>query len=234
MSTGTSPQVVAAKSGFMPAPVKSTTSESSSNQSSSSLVTVSYTQALPGMAALPSNLPGVIATSSLPHGIHGVHQSNFPPPPQGKAGAASSRDRSQAMHPTQVAIYTADGKSLDHQHSATTAVPGGFSLPGPSYYQPLPGTIMTTVPPGQTFVQGTVLPQGSVGNGVLVAAVGFMPGRPPQFVQPGMVYGSPGMEMAPKTGDTKTEEHPHKGRTDTQVDESQPVAKRTKTEAEVK
>lgn len=228
LTSGPPPQLVAAQPGVMSVPVKSTASASSSTQSSSS-VTVSYTQALPGMAALPGHLPGVISTSPLPHGIPG-----FPPPPQGKLGASSNRDHSQTLHPAQVAVYTTDSKPLDPQHSATAAVPGGFSLPGPPYYQPLPGTIMTTVPPGQTFVQGTVLPPGSVGNGLLVAAVGFVPGRPPQFVQPGMIYGSPGMEMPPKTGDKKTEEYPQKGRTDTPPESSQPDAKRAKTETEVK
>lgn len=93
---------------------------------------------------------------------------------------------------------------------------------------------MTAVPPGQTFVQGTVMPQGSVGNGLLVAAVGFMPGRPPQFVQQGLLYGSPGVEMVPKPADTKTEEVPHKARTDTKAEMSQPDPKRAKTETEVK
>ena len=232
LSSGPTTQVVTAQPGVMSTPVKSAASASSSSQSASS-VTVSYAQTLAGMAALPGNIPGVVVTSSLPPGISAMYQGNFPPP-QGKVGAVQSGgDRSQTTQPIQGVVYTADGKPLDPQH-ATSAVPGGFSLPGASYYQPLPGTIMTAVPPGQTFVQGTIMPQGSVGNGLLVAAVGFVPGRPPQFVQPGMLYNPSPMEMAPKAGDGKVEECSHKGRTDTQAELAQPDAKRAKTETEVK
>lgn len=230
LSSGATSQVVAAPSVVMSVPIKSTASASSSSQSTSS-VTVSC---LPGMSTVPANISGVVATSPLPHGIPSVQQGNIPPSPQGKPGTPISREHSQAMQPAQITLYTADGKPLDPQHSETTTVPGGFSLPAPSYYQPLPGTIMTAVPPGQTFVQGTVMPQGSVGNGLLVAAVGFMPGRPPQFVQQGLLYGSPGVEMVPKPADTKTEEVPHKARTDTKAEMSQPDPKRAKTETEVK
>lgn len=79
------------------------------------------------------------------------------------------------------------------------------------------------------------MPQGSVGNGLLVAAVGFVPGRPPApFVQPGMLYGSTPMEMLQKGGDSKPEEYSQKERTDSQTELSQPDAKRARGETEVK
>lgn len=231
LSSGPTTQVVAAKSGGTSVPVKSVASASSSSHLPSP-VTVSYAQTLAGMAALPGNIPGVVVTSSLAPGIPAMYQGNFPTP-QGKVTAQSGGDCSQTAQPVQGLVYTADGKPLDPQHSTST-VPGGFSIPGTSYYQPLPGTIMTAVPPGQTFVQGTVMPQGSVGNGLLVAAVGFVPGRPPQFVQPGMLYAPPQMEIAPKASDAKPEEYPNKGRTDSQAELAQPDAKRMKAETEVK
>jgi len=228
LSSGPATQVASAQPGVMPVPVKSTASASSSGQSPSS-ATVSYTQSLAVMATLPGNVPGVVVTSSLPSGLPAVYPGTFAPP-HGKVVAQSGADRSQ---PVQGVIYTADGKPLDPQHS-TTAVPGGFPIAGSPYYQPLPGTIMTAVPPGQTFVQGTVMPQGSVGNGLLVATVGFVPGRPPSFVQPGMLYTPSQMEMAPKGSDGKAEEYSQKGRNDTQAELSQPDAKRAKVETEVK
>ena len=222
-------QVVAAQSGTMPLPVKTAASASSTSQTPSS-ATVSYAQTLAGMAALPGNIPGVVVTSSLPPGIPTVYPGSFTPP-QGKVGTQTGAERCVTTQP--VVIYTADGKPSDPQYS-TAAVPGGFPLPGAPYYQPLPGTIMTTVPPGQTFVQGTVMPQGSVGNGLLVATVGFVPGRSPPFVQPGMLYNPSQMEMMPKGSDGKAEEYQQKGRTDTQAELSQPDAKRAKAETEVK
>lgn len=230
LSSGPTTQVVAAQSGAVPIPVKSTASASNAGQTPSS-VAVSYAQTLAGMAAMPGNIPGVV-TSSLPPGIPAVYPGTFPPP-QGKVATQSGADQSQTTQPVQGVVYTADGKPLDPQHSAA-AVPGGFPLPGAPYYQPLPGTIMTAMPPGQSFVQGTVMPQGSVGNGLLVAAVGFVPGRPPPFVQSGMIYTPSPVEMTPKGSNGKTEEHPHKGRTDTQAELSQPDAKKAKVETEVK
>lgn len=229
LSSGPTTQVSAGNSTLTQSvPAKSPAASSGSSQTATS-VSVSYAQTLAGMAALPGNIPGVVVTSSMPHGIPTVYPGTFPPTQN------SGTDRSVPMtQPVQGVVYTSEGKPLDASHS-TAAVPGGFPLPGASYYQPLAGTFMTAMPPGQTFVQGTVMPQGSVGNGLLVATVGFVPGRPPApFVQPGMLYGTPQMEMLPKGGDGKPEEYPHKGRTDTQAELSQPDAKRAKGETEVK
>ena len=223
--------------GVLPSAAKTSAVSSGTSQSATS-VSVSYAQTLAGMATLPGNMPGVVVTSSMPPGIPAVYPGTFPQSQsigQGKASAQSATDRSAPpTQPVQGVVYTSDGKPSDPPHS-TAAVPGGFPLPSTSYYQPLAGTFMTAMPPGQTFVQGTVMPQGSVGNGLLVAAVGFVPGRPPApFVQPGMLYGTSPMEMLPKGADGKPEEHPHKGRTDTQAELSQPDAKRAKGETEVK
>lgn len=211
---------------------------SNGTSQSATSVSVSYAQTMAGMTALPGNIPGVVVTSSMPLGIPAVYTGTFPPTQsiaQGKGSSQSVTDRSvPPTQPVQGVVYTSDGKPSDPLQS-TAAVPGGFPLPGTSYYQPLAGTLMTAMPPGQTFVQGTVMPQGSVGNGLLVAAVGFVPGRPPApFVQPGMLYGTSPMEMLPKGTDGKPEEYPPKGRTDTQAELSQPDAKRAKGETEVK
>lgn len=223
--------------GVLSSAGKSPAVSSGTSQTATS-VAMSYAQTLAGMATLAGNMPGVVVTSSMPPGIPAVYPGTFPPAQnigQGKASGQSATDRSvPPTQPAQGAGYTSDGKPSDSPHS-TAAVPGGFPLPGTSYYQPLTGTFMTAMPPGQTFVQGTVMPQGSVGNGLLVAAVGFVPGRPPApFVQPGMLYGTSPMEMLPKGADGKPEEYPHKGRTDTQAELSQPDAKRAKGETEVK
>jgi len=211
---------------------------SNGTSQSATSVSESYAQTMAGMTALPGNMPGVVVSSSMPLGIPAVYSGTFPPMQnigQGKANVQSTSDRSvPPTQPVQGVGNTSDGKPADPLQS-TTAVPGGFPLPGTSYYQPLAGTLMTAMPPGQTFVQGTVMPQGSVGNGLLVAAVGFVPGRPPApFVQPGMLYGTTPLEMLPKGADGKPEEYaPQKGRTDTQAELSQPDAKRTKGETEV-
>lgn len=216
----------AAQSGTLSVPVKGAISVSSTSQTPTS-VTVSYAQTLAGMAALPGNMQGVVVTSSLPAGIPAIYPGTFPPP-QGKVGSTQSgAERSATTQP--IVVYTADGKPSDPQHPPAV-VSGGFPLAGGAYYQPLPGTLMTSVPPGQTFVQGTVVPQGSVGSGLLVAAVGFVPGRQPPFVQPGMLYNPSPVEVVSKAaGDGKAEEYPQKpGRTDTQAELSQPDAKRAK------
>lgn len=220
--------------GVLSSAAKSPALSSGTSQTMTS-VSMSYAQTLAGMANLPGNIPGVVVTSSMPPGIPTVYPGAFPPTQsigQGKAGGQSTTVLS--TQPVQVTGYTSDGKPSDTTQS-TAAVPGGLPLPGTSYYQPLAGTFMTAMPPGQTFMQGTVMPPGSVGNGLLVAAVGFVPGRPPApFVQPGMLYGSSPMEMMPKGADSKPEEYPQKGRTDTQAELSQPDAKRAKGETEVK
>lgn len=212
---------------------------SNGTSQSTTSVSMSYAQTMAGMTALPGNMPGVVVTSSMPLGIPAVYSGTFPSMQnigQGKASVQSVPDRSVTpAQPVQGVGNSSDGKPSDPLQS-TTAVPGGFPLPGTSYYQPLAGTLMTAMPPGQTFVQGTVMPQGSVGNGLLVAAVGFVPGRPPApFVQPGMLYGTTPIEMLPKGADSKPEEYPpQKGRTDTQAELTQPDAKRAKGETEVK
>ena len=224
--------------GVLSNAAKSPAVSNGTSQSATS-VSVSYAQTMAGMTALPGNMPGVVVTSSMPLGIPAVYSGTFPPMQnigQGKASSQSTTERSvPPTQPVQGVGNTSDGKPSDSLQS-TAAVPGGFPLPGTSYYQPLAGTLMTAMPPGQTFVQGTVMPQGSVGNGLLVAAVGFVPGRPPApFVQPGMLYGTASMEMLPKGADGKPEEYPQqKGRTDTQAELSQPDAKRAKGETEVK
>lgn len=232
--SGTSSTLTQSAPGVLSSAAKSPSVSSSPGQTVTS-VSVSYAQTLPGMVTLPGNIPGVVVTSSMPPGIPAVYPGTFPPAQnigQGKVTGQSGTDRSSVPQPVQG--FTPDGKPSDSPHS-TTAVPGGFPLPGAPFYQPLTGTFMTAMPPGQTFVQGTVMPQGSVGNGLLVAAVGFVPGRPPApFVQPGMLYGTSPMEMLPKGGDGKSEEYVHKGRTDVQAELSQPAAKRAKGETEVK
>lgn len=223
----------------LPNAAKSDPAVSNGTSQSATSVSVSYAQTLAGMTSLPGNMPGVVVTSSMPLGIPAVYSGTFPPMQtisQGKATTQSSTDRSvPPTQPIQGVGNTSEGTPSDPLQS-TAAVPGGFPLPGTSYYQPLTGTLMTPLPPGQTFVQGTVMPQGSVGNGLLVAAVGFVPGRPPApFVQPGMLYGTASMEMLPKGADSKPEEYPQqKGRTDTQAELSQPDTKRPKVETEVK
>lgn len=214
--------------------LKSPSVSSSTGQTVTS-VSVSYAQTLPGIVTLPGNIPGVVVTSSMPPGIPAVYPGSFPSAQnigQGKVAGQSGTDRSSVPQPVQG--FTPDGKPSESPHS-TAAVPGGFPLSGAPFYQPLTGTFMTAMPPGQTFVQGTVMPQGSVGNGLLVAAVGFVPGRPPApFVQPGMLYGSTPMEMLQKGGDSKPEEYSQKERTDSQTELSQPDAKRARGETEVK
>ena len=219
----------------------------SSNLVGSSLP-VSYTQTLASIGTLPGNLSGVMVTSSLPPGVPAVYPGPLQPDQSTNQEKSSSQNgdpdtagsvlittRTQAA---QGATAVVDAKPSDSPQPSV-AVPGGFQLPGnslPSYYQPLTGAFMTTMPPGQTFMQGTVVPQGSVGNGLLVAAVGFVPGRhPASFVQPSMLYGGPAVEVVPKEGASKPEEYLHKGRTGVQADLTQPEAKRAKPgEMEVK
>lgn len=61
---------------------------------------------------------------------------------------------------------------------------------------------------GQIFVQGIVMSQGSVGNGLFVVVVGFVLGRLLVFfVQFGMLYGIILIEMLLKGVDSKLEEY---------------------------
>lgn len=90
-----------------------------------------------------------------------------------------------------------ESKAADTQQGMVQGI-----APLQSYYNPLTGTFMTALP-GQTFMQGGMMPQGSVGNGLLMTALGVTPGRSPmQYVQPGILYGPQPSEMAQRQTDS--------------------------------
>lgn len=109
---------------------------------------------------------------------------------------------------------------MNQQIVGTTLDGKTVSLQGalPPYYQTVPASLVGSVStqsvvPSSGGVQG----QAGVGNGLLVTAVGIVPG----VNQPGMVYASQLSEMAQKQGLEGSE-------TVVQSDTGPPIAKRTK------
>jgi len=118
----------------------------------------------------------------------------------------------------QVLGTTLDGKTIPLQ--------GGL----PSYYQTIPVSLVSSVP-AQTVGQSPgVQGQAGVGNGLLVTAVGIVPG----MNQPGMVYASQLSDMAQKQGlENRAEMSPGPSsesdrRDDSQADVGLPDAKKAK------
>jgi hypothetical protein len=128
----------------------------------------------------------------------------------------------------QVIGTTIDGK--------TVPVQGAL----PPFYQTLPASLVSSLPT-QTFVQSPNVPAGQagVGNGLLVTAVGIVPGQQGMRMgQPSMIYASQLSEMAHKQGhdtmidsgqvsNTDTEQ-----KADSQTDVGPPEAKRAKTDGQ--
>ncbi|XP_001624636.2 ataxin-1-like isoform X2 [Nematostella vectensis] len=107
-------------------------------------------------------------------------------------------------------------------------LPSGIPFPSQAFYQQVPASLISQVP-GQSFVQappGSLPGQTSVGNGLLVTTLGFVPGQHGMpMSQQGMIYAAHLSEMAQKQGQETVEratEGGHDGKTDTSPEAKRP------------
>ncbi|KXJ24232.1 ataxin-1-like [Exaiptasia diaphana] len=186
---------------------------------------------LQGSAPIPANTivikqpnPPVAAASPVPQAITAAQPSSA------QVTTVSAIPTSSGIPPGNTLFFDPQlgilrspslGSQFVNQQIVGTTLDGKtVSLQGalPPYYQTVPASLVGSLPTQSAVPSSSVQGQAGVGNGLLVTAVGIVPG----VNQPGMVYASQLSEMAQKQGlDTGSE-------TVTQSDTGPPVAKRTK------
>lgn len=201
--------------------------EDAANTSGVTASTQGQKQAQSSIAAAP--VPSQMSSVAQASGITMTTSSHLPASSALPAGSTLIYDpqfgvlRPQSFLNQQVIGTTIDGK--------TVPVQGGL----PSFYQTLPASLVSSLPT-QTIVQSPSVQTGQtgVGNGLLVTAVGIMPGQQGvRMAQPGMIYASQLSEMAQKQGhetnDGQVSSISAEQKPDSQTDLGPPDAKRAKT-----
>lgn len=98
--------------------------------------------------------------------------------------------------PEATRTYHTQASSTQGTHVSTSlnseGIPHAANVPTQvSHYQALPATFLGGALHPQSLVPGAIVPQSSVGNGLLMAAIGIVPGRGVvPLTQQGTIYGS--------------------------------------------